>query len=98
MIGGSIACRVSLAPEYAGKKFYCDFCGEFFDDRDNPPCDAAPSQEVVEEPTVEAAEVQETPAAVDEVPAAAETPEEFAADVTEPLRVEIRKSGKKKRF
>lgn len=39
MIGGSIACRISYAPETSGKKFYCDFCGEFFDDRHEPPCE-----------------------------------------------------------
>lgn len=44
MVDGSIACRISYAPEYSGKKFYCDHCGETFDDREKPPCEAVVSQ------------------------------------------------------
>jgi hypothetical protein len=42
MVNGSVVCRISFAPESTGKKFYCDHCGELFDDRHDLPCDRKP--------------------------------------------------------
>jgi hypothetical protein len=39
MIYGRIACKISQAPSYVSWKYYCDFCGKYFNDRDSPPCD-----------------------------------------------------------
>lgn len=63
MIDGRIACRISLAPESYGKKFYCDHCGEFFDDRASPPCEAVVTVErvTVDEFTVDLAAVAAAP-------------------------------------
>lgn len=36
MING-VKCRISLA-SLGGKKFYCDSCGKFFTERNDPPC------------------------------------------------------------
>ena len=35
MVGGTIACSVSQFED----GFYCDYCGEFFENRDDPPCE-----------------------------------------------------------
>lgn len=39
MSGGVISCRVSYAPGYTERRFYCDECKCYFDDRDRPPCE-----------------------------------------------------------
>lgn len=41
IIDGSVACRIGLAPEHTGKKLYCDYCKEFFDSREHPPCESS---------------------------------------------------------
>ena len=31
-------CRVSLSWVSVGPRYYCDWCGKYFDDREHPPC------------------------------------------------------------
>lgn len=60
IVDGSIACRISYAPESSGRKFYCDHCGGYFDDREYPPCDAKPVAVVkVPEPEVYSGELSD---------------------------------------
>lgn len=47
MIDGSIACRISYAPESSGRKYYCDHCGKTFDDREYLPCDEIKTEDFI---------------------------------------------------
>lgn len=39
MIGGVIACRISIS-SIGEAQYYCETCGKFFKQRDQPPCEA----------------------------------------------------------
>ena len=93
MVDGSIACRISYAPEYSGKKFYCDHCGETFDDREQPPCEAV----AVQTPPAIVGTSAPAPVQLDFESYSGELPDDFEIAGVIPIPQKAIPTGKKKK-